>query len=169
MSNEQLSWFLLSSKPREEQRGLTNLQNQGIEAFYPTRQVEKVRKGIRSIKSEVLFPNYLFVQLNPQLANFNAIRSTRGIAGFVRFGNEYARVADEIISNLKQLSAKTTATTVDQELPQPGNPVVIKKGIYRGLNAIYQASDGLERSVLLVKMLEQQASLTLQNSDFDLT
>jgi transcriptional antiterminator RfaH len=26
-----------------------------------------------------LFPNYLFIQLDKQVANFNAIRSTRGI------------------------------------------------------------------------------------------
>ena len=60
MTNTKFNWFLLYCKPREEERGLKHLQNQGIEAFYPTINVEKVRKGIRSTTSEALFPNYLF-------------------------------------------------------------------------------------------------------------
>jgi transcriptional antiterminator RfaH len=28
------NWFLLTSKPREEQRGFENLSNQGYEVFY---------------------------------------------------------------------------------------------------------------------------------------
>jgi hypothetical protein len=45
---------------------------------------------------------------------------------------------------------------------------MIDQGIYQGLEAIYQATDGLERSVLLIKMLEQQATLVLNNTEFAL-
>ena len=55
-----------------------------------------------------------------------------------------------------------------QKLPKPGDKVVVDQGIYQGLDAIYHSSDGLERSVLLIKMLEQQATLVLNNTDFTL-
>lgn len=168
MTKDECSWFLLYCKPREEARGQTNLQNQGIEAFYPTISVEKVRKGVRSVKDEALFPNYLFVKLNPATANFNAIRSTRGIASFVRFGLEHAQVSLAVIDSLKaginEMAAQLSATN----LPKPGDKVMIDQGIYQGLEAIYQATDGLERSVLLIKMLEQQATLVLNNTEFAL-
>jgi len=169
MTREKCSWFLLYCKPREEARGLTNLQNQGIEAFYPTIAVAKVRKGLRNVKNEALFPNYLFVKLNPETANFNAIRSTRGIASFVRFGLNHAQVPATVIDSLKAQLAAMPMQVSTPKLPQTGDKVVIQQGIYQGLEAIYQASDGLERSILLIKMLEQQAKLVVNNNEFELT
>lgn len=166
MTNTKFSWFLLYCKPREEERGLKNLQNQGIEAFYPTVNVEKVRKGTRSAAIEALFPNYLFVKLNPDTANFNAIRSTRGIASFVQFGLEHAQVSQAVIDSLK--ACVEDMPTQVNALPTPGDKVIIAQGIYQGLDAIYQSTDGLERSVLLIKMLEQQATLILKNNEFAL-
>ena len=166
--NNEFSWFLLYCKPREEQRGLNNLQNQGIEAFYPTIKVEKLRKGIRSTTEEALFPNYLFVKLNPETANFNAIRSTRGIASFVRFGLQHAQVSPSVIEQLKATVVEHSAGCDEHHLPKIGEPVTINQGIYQGLDAIYQSSDGLERSILLIKMLEQQATLVLKNTEFGL-
>lgn len=168
MTDNKFSWFLLYCKPREEERGLKNLQNQGIEAFYPTIGVEKVRKGLRSVSVEALFPNYLFIKLNPETANFNAIRSTRGIASFVRFGREYAQISQAVIDSLKASMADSPSQISTGNLPKTGDKVIIAQGIYQGLEAIYQSSDGLERSVLLIKMLEQQATLILKNNEFEL-
>jgi len=160
------SWYLLYCKANEETRAGQNLQNQGIEFFHPQQPVKKIRKGVRSIQLESLFPNYLFVKLDPLVANFNAIRSTRGVAQFVRFGLEYATVSNEIVDALR-IELEPKENNVDeQSLPKSGDIVVINQGIYQGLEAIYQTSDGLERSVLLIKMIEQQAKLSLDNKDF---
>lgn len=161
-----MSWFLLFCKAKEEQRALENLKNQGIEAFYPSRKVEKVRKGIRSIKNEALFPNYLFVKLDPKVANFNAIRSTRGVASFVKFGLSHAKVANSLIEKIQQFDDAQQLTVSDDSIIKPGEKVVVTQGIYQGLEAIYQNNVGLERSVLLIKLLEQEAKLELDNKDF---
>ena len=34
-------WYLAQCRPREEERALQNLSNQGIEAFYPYAEVKK--------------------------------------------------------------------------------------------------------------------------------
>jgi len=162
------SWYLLYCKSREEERAIQHLQNQGIESFYPTTSVKKIRKGINSVKLEPLFPNYLFVSLNPGTANFNAIRSTRGVASFIRFGNAYAVIAANVIDRLKVELAKTNKDIDDALTPKGGDVVVINDGVYQGLEAIFKASDGLERSVLLIKLLEQQAELTIDNKTFTL-
>ncbi|MDP2562078.1 transcription/translation regulatory transformer protein RfaH [Psychrobium sp. 1_MG-2023] len=168
MSQDKTKWFLLFCKPKEEERSLINLTNQGIESFYPTRKVEKVRKGKRSVLSEPLFPNYLFVKLNPETDNFNAIRSTRGVANFVRFGANYATVPTALVHQIKETVAGVTDIAVDDNIAQPGDAVVLNNGVYQGLEAVFKNKVGLERSILLIKMLEQQATLEVCNTEFSL-
>jgi len=163
------NWYLLYCKASEETRAGQHLQNQGIEFFHPQRAVKKIRKGIRSVQLESLFPNYLFVKLDPSTANFNAIRSTRGVSQFVRFGLEYATVCDEMVDSLR-LTLNPDKSAIDEQLlPKKGDVVTINQGIYQGLEAIYQTNDGLERAVLLIKMIEQQAKLSIDNKDFSLS
>jgi transcriptional antiterminator RfaH len=71
-------WFVLTSKPREEQRAYDNLTMQGYGVFLP-KMAQITKKRDKKIALKPLFPNYLFIQLDKQVANFNAIRSTRGI------------------------------------------------------------------------------------------
>jgi transcription antitermination factor NusG len=61
------SWFLVQTKPKQEIRALKNLQLQGLGAFCPLVQVEKLYAGRRRVSQEVLFPNYLFVQFDQTL------------------------------------------------------------------------------------------------------
>lgn len=160
------SWYLLYCKPREEERASRHLQNQGIKSFYPIKRVEKIRKGVKSVKHEPLFPNYLFVSLDPQTANFNAIRSTRGVASFVRFGNVYTQIDNGIIECMDSEFGLDNQDIDNTALPKAGDEVVIDQGIYQGLEAIFKVNDGLERSVLLIKLIEQQAELTIDNKNF---
>lgn len=167
MQHGNKSWYLLYCKAREEERAAQHLQNQGIESFYPVKAVKKIRKGIKNVKLEPLFPNYLFVSLDPNVANFNAVRSTRGVASFIRFGNHYTQVADSIISALR--TKLEACNVVDDNLsPKVGDKVIINEGAYQGIEAIFSSSDGMERSILLVKLLEQEASLTIDNKSFNL-
>ena len=159
-------WYLLYCKTREEDRAVQHLQNQGIHSFYPTKAVEKIRKGVKSVKLEPLFPNYLFVNLNPETANFNAIRSTRGVASFIRFGSAYAIIPNYIVELLEQNMIQLNTEVDSEQLPKEGDVVIINEGIYKGLEAIFSTSDGLERSVLLIKLIEQQALLTIENNKF---
>jgi transcriptional antiterminator RfaH len=162
------SWYLLYCKSREEERAVQHLQNQGIESFYATKAVKKIRKGIKSVKLEPLFPNYLFVSLDPSTANFNAIRSTRGISSFIRFGKTHAVIADNLINRLRAKLEVINTDIDEQYIPKKGDVVEINDGIYQGLTAIFKISDGLERSVLLIKLIEQQAELTIDNKAFTL-
>ncbi len=69
---------------------------------------------VKTIVLQPLFPNYLFIQLDKQVANFNAIRSTRGVGSFVRFGLNQATINNSIIDDIKssivgEKKAKTLA------------------------------------------------------------
>lgn len=148
-------WFLLYCKPHEEQRCLLNLQNQGVEAFYPKTLVTRKRKGTVGGQSELLFPNYLFAKLDPESANFNAIRSTRGVSDFVRFGRQYARVSQYVIECLKSISTDKSEFLSDPGLPEHSGELLIERDVNQLVGEICQTSRGMDRSMLLFKMLEQ--------------
>jgi transcriptional antiterminator RfaH len=57
-------WFVLTSKPREEQRAADNLTAQGYSVFLPKIVTIRKRQGIQSVSLEPLFLNYLFIKLD---------------------------------------------------------------------------------------------------------
>jgi transcriptional antiterminator RfaH len=162
-------WFVLTTKPREEQRAYDNLTTQGHEVFYPkiTKVVKK--KGLKALALQPLFPNYLFIQLDKQAANFNAIRSTRGVGSFVRFGLNQATIDNSIIDDIKKsIAGNKQGKALDELLDYcQGDTVELTQGSLKSLKAIYQAKDGLERSILMVKMLGQESQVIVKNQDFE--
>jgi transcriptional antiterminator RfaH len=104
------------------------------------------------------------------VANFNAIRSTRGVGSFVRFGLNHAVIGNGIIEDIKKSIAgeKQGKSLVELLAYCQGDTVKLTQGSsLKGLEAIYQAKDGLERSVLMVKMLGQQSQVVVKNQDFE--
>jgi transcription elongation factor/antiterminator RfaH len=100
----QVKWYLLTTKPRSEQRASDNLEAQGYEAFFPQFKNTRLLSGKRVQKVEALFPGYLFVkvELTSAQTNFNALRSTRGVGNFVCFGSDPSVVSEQLIAQLKQ-------------------------------------------------------------------
>ena len=144
-------WYLVQCKPRQCFRALEHLQNQAFEAFLPTQSREVLRRGKRETVSEPLFPHYLFVRLSHVADNWAPLRSTRGVAKVVRFGDLPLQVPDDIVLALKQ-----PAPMKSQALFSAGDKVEITEGALTGLDAIFAASDGDERVVLLIKLLHQE-------------
>lgn len=155
-------WYLLYCKPKQEQRALDNLKMQGIESYFPTFSHSKLVRGKRATSEKPLFPNYLFVHLDSQTGPFNKVKNTRGVSSFVMCGANYQVVPDAIVANTRAMSA---GVVVD-ELPKTGEQVQIEIGSYQGLSAIYLEPDGDKRSVLLLKLLNQDVKMVLNNSEF---
>ena len=58
-------WFLIYTKPRQEERAKENLENQGFETFLPMIAFEKIKQPkLYSLKP--MFPRYLFTQYNAE-------------------------------------------------------------------------------------------------------
>lgn len=148
------NWYLVQCKPRECFRALENLQNQAFESFLPTLSREVLRRGKRETVLEPLFPHYLFVRLSDVADNWAPLRSTRGVARVVRFGDTPLSVSDEIVSALQ-----SPAPAQPQALFEAGDKVHITEGALAGLEAIFAATDGDERVVLLIKLLHQQQTV----------
>ena len=74
-----MQWFVVHTKPRQEQRALENLQRQGFAAWLPMLSVEKFRRGRLEKVVEPMFSRYLFIRLDTEQTNWSPIRSRSGL------------------------------------------------------------------------------------------
>lgn len=162
-------WYLIYCKRGEQVRAKQHLENQGVECFYPTVEVEKILRGKRQKVEEPLFPCYVFARFDyEQGPNFTSVRSTRGVVDFVRFGAKPKEVQGDLIFELKQLDKYCSDNAMLSSQPKRGDHIRVKSGQFAGIDAIFQEQDGEKRSIMLVKMITQSVPVSIDNSDLDL-
>lgn len=159
-----MNWYLIHTKPRLEQCALENLQNQGYACFLPQIRVEKLRRGKLVEVDEPLFPRYFFIQLDTgnQAQSWHPIRSTKGVSRLVSFGQEPAKVSDELVALIR---TQCNSTDVQQRHFTPGETVQITDGAFAGLDAIYQMSDGEQRVMVLLNIMSKPVKLSLEPTE----
>lgn len=156
------AWYLLHCKARQEARARVNVENQGYTTSLPQVKLQKLLRGKRTSCIEPLFPNYLFVKLDQSTANFNALRSTRGVNGFVRFAGVPAKVPSAVMQQILAIEEKQLhEPSVKQSFPA-GTKVEITEGPFAGLQAVYEISKGEERCMVLLDMLGKQQRIEIE-------
>jgi transcriptional antiterminator RfaH len=159
-------WYLAHCRPREEDRALHNLNNQDIDAFYPFVEVQKLRRGRKVLRTEALFPGYLFIRVDLEVTSSTTISSTRGIRNLVRFGSHPCEVPAELVYELMCHCDSDELREKLSDLPKCGDRVRISEGPFAGLEAIYQEADGDTRAILLLTLLQKETTASLANTDF---
>ena len=158
-----MSWYVIHSKPRQEQRALDNLVRQGFECYLPTVAVERLRRGQVSRVVEALFPRYLFIRLGDALDSgkgWGSIRSTQGVSRLVTFGGEAAKAPDHLIETLQAVEDERNGET--RRLFTTGEAVQIKSGPFAGLEGVYQMADGEARAFILIELISKQVKLPVK-------
>jgi transcriptional antiterminator RfaH len=155
-------WYLVKTKARQEQRAVDNLAMQLIEAYCPEISEIKLKCGKKTISREPLFPGYLFVRFDPHFLSVTTIQSTRGVGNIVRFGDYLAVVPDTIIEEIR-LRCNQLPQQFQSNIPMPGDKVVITEGGLKGLEAVYQIEDGLQRAFILIDLLGKQQKVSIEN------
>lgn len=156
-----MAWYAIQHKPAQAYRAIANLENQGIECFYPEIEVETIRGGKRQMRTQPLFHGYMFIQLELTDPLWHKLRSTRGVVRVVSFGNRPIPIADEIIEQIR-----TGMETAEEAGGiKAGDRLEILKGPFRGLNATFQEYDGETRALILIDFLQKQhrVSMELEN------
>ena len=148
------NWYLIKTKPRQEKIAMQNLENQGYEAFCP----------ITKIKNQlvILFPGYLFVQLNDKTQNWSPINSTKGVSYFVKFGLNFAKVPTSVVKFIKTNQHLTTEKLINLNKFKPGDKVQISDGSFKNYMAIFKCYKSDERVILLMDLLGNEQSLSFK-------
>ena len=150
-------WYLIQTKPQQEDIASQNLSNQDFDVFHP--------KAIIKNKTVSLFPRYLFIQLDDKNQNWTPIRSTRGVANFVRFGLSFAIVPNNIIKLIKINQQQTIEKLINIYSHQKGDSIEIKSGVFKGQKAVFQNYNSQDRVTILLKLIGQQQELELSEKE----
>ena len=146
-----LYWYLVKTKPREEEKVLHFMRLANYTYLFPT--FWKTMLFGRKRERKPLFPGYVFVHVNLKDAYHN-IRYTRGVSGFVRFGGSPLPVPEGIIESIKSRIRDDGTVRMISKLPKKGETVTITDGPLAGFEGVFVESlnDG-ERIALLIRGL----------------
>ncbi|RUO37312.1 transcription/translation regulatory transformer protein RfaH [Aliidiomarina shirensis] len=162
------SWYLLHCKAQEVTRAEWHLANQGFDTFCPRWKIQKRLRGKKQAVLEPLFPNYLFIHIDLAHDNYTALRSTRGVSGFVRFGGYPAKVPASVVALLKertQCYEDAQGVSNCESLYKTGTKVEITTGPFSGLQAVYDIADSETRCFVLIDMLGKQQRISVDEMD----
>ncbi|MGF1683303.1 transcription/translation regulatory transformer protein RfaH [Photobacterium minamisatsumaniensis] len=158
-------WYLLYCKRSEQERAVINLDRQGVECYYPQVTVQKIVRGKRVETYEPLFPSYMFVYFDPEDISYTTVRSTRGVADFIRQGAKPQTVLPDLIYGLMVNEDSEEHQAKLSSLPRPGESLKLSQGQFKGIDAIYQEPDGEKRSFMLINLLGKRVKVSVQNED----
>ncbi len=166
-NNLDRTWYLIYTKPRQEQVAQENLLRQGYEIYLPLIRQRKRRSGKYQVIVKPMFPRYLFIRLNTETDNWGPIRSTRGVSGLVRFGMQPAQIPNRLMNSLRDRDDDSGIQ--DLQVPEyaSGNKVRIIEGPMAGCEGIFMAKTGQERVVILLEIAGQTARLNLEAVDLE--
>ena len=155
------SWWVVQTKVQAEEQAIRQLSNQGFVTFCPMYQKESIRARQIKIKTIPLFPSYIFIEVDQHAKKIiHTIRSTYGVKVLLKIGEVPILMPDHVIKNIKLLEMQQVGKT--ESYFKAGEVVKIKDGLYKGLEAVYQMDDGLERVVVLLNILNKETSLHLE-------
>ena len=156
-----VNWYVIHTKPRQEQRALTNLQQQGYLCYLPMITLEKLGRGRLNLVEEPLFPRYLFICLDNSRhgQNWAPIRSTIGVSGLVTFGSTPAKIDAGLIALLQTQQAELDASP--ERLFHKGEVLIVAEGPFAGLEAIYQMPSGDNRAMILIELMGKVAHMQI--------
>lgn len=156
-----MQWYVIHTKPRQEQRALLNLERQNYECYLPMLAVEKLQQGKLTIVSEPLFPRYLFIRLdtNQSSQSWSPVRSTKGVSRLVTFGNEPAKIDEQLVETIRAHS--NAISQQPQKFFTPGERLLITDGPFEGIEAIFHMNKGENRAMVLIELLSKPTLLQL--------
>lgn len=165
-------WYVVLTKPKQEERAEEHLTAQGGEVFLPRIQLEKIRKGKRTQVIEPLFPGYLFVNVQGCEHLVGSIRSTRGVRQLLRFAVEPVEIRQEIIEDLKKRCGELVGNSSNEksesqqafkhQVFKEGQGIEITSGPFKDYQGIFKQFDGEHRAIILLNLLNQQQALLVE-------
>jgi len=160
--NGALSWYVVQSKPREEERALHFLQEKGFHAYLPRMEVVKMR-GFKNTKTQKpLFPGYLFCRFNIG-ANLAHVRWTQGVKKILPENVNPISVENEVVEAIRSL--EHTDGIIRKQPLKKNDRIRIARGPMKDVIGIFEywASDR-KRVRVLLNFITYHASVNLHYS-----
>lgn len=156
-----LPWYVVHTKVRQEQTACENLARQGFAVYLPRLKVLKRCRGRQQARLEPLFPRYIFLQPGSAAHSIAPVRSTLGVAGIVRFGQEPAAMRPETLKIIRDFEVRQNEAPDEDISPfQPGERVRVVAGPLTGLEGLI-SNISQQRVIVLMHLLGNDTRVSL--------
>ncbi|MEK9568344.1 MAG: transcription termination/antitermination NusG family protein [Paracoccaceae bacterium] len=152
-------WLVATYKINELRRVESNLLNQKFDYFLPKITIQKTNSNP---KIEVLFPGYIFVNIN--FKNYSALKYTFGIRKIITFGSNISCISDEEIEAMRIVEEKSKKDPVTSEI-KIGQDVMIRSGSLAGSIVKVCSLNSKERVGVLLSFLGSMRRVTIPEKD----
>jgi len=150
-NNTKKKWYALYTKPRWEKKIFLKLVEKGIEAWCPTRIIEKKWTDRKKKIEEPLFRSYIFVRIDMASDERMQVLQTVGILNFVFYLSKPAIIKDEEVALIKRYLSEETAQIALQstESFQKDHRIRVVKGVFMDKEGKVIKANGKRVYVLL--------------------
>lgn len=165
-----LAWYIARAATCQEDRAEANLIEAGFAVYVPRIAYWKRLSRIRKRAERPLFGGYLFVGVGAGQAVGQAI-DIEGVHNFIRIGGVPRQVAFAPIAALaeQEVAGEFDHTRRDKRKdPEPGTPVNLIGGRFRGWPAKFHERREDERVEVLMTMLGKESPLVVDPEDVEL-
>ena len=151
-------WYLIQFKPNSHRLAERNLLRQGFETFLPMQKV--TRRKASSFVSDLkpLFPGYMFVSVNSELAPWRTIHSTIGVSRLVSFEGKPKPLPLHLISGL-MLRCDESGTLLPPKSLNEGDSVEMLTGPFANFIATVDTIDPEQRIWVLMDFMGQKTRM----------
>ena len=161
---DSLCWYVVHTRPKQEDRTSTNLRTWGIETLNPKLRVNKFNEFTGRLTQIVkpLFPGYIFSRFRYNEL-YHRVRYTRGVHGLVCVDNQPVPVDDEIIEVVRSQMGGDGFVKIDKL--NPGDKVIINNGRFQNFYGVFERSlPDSDRVMILLNTVSFQAHVVLERA-----
>ena len=103
MMTDMEDFFVVHTKPNQENKAKKNLEFQGFKTWLPIYKKAVVRKNRLFLREEPFFPGYIFVFFDISKDNWSRIFSTLGVKYLITFDGKPKAVEKKTMVGLKKI------------------------------------------------------------------
>jgi len=161
--NGALRWYVVQSKPREEERALHFLKEKGFHTYLPRMEVVNIR-GFKNAKTKKpLFPGYLFCRFNKNDESLAHVRWTQGVKKMLPESVDPMPVDDEIVAAIHELEQKDGV--IRKKPLQKNDRIRVARGPMQDVLGVFDHwSSDQGRVKVLLNFINYQAAVELHHS-----
>ncbi len=151
-------WYLIQFKPNSHFLAQRNLNRQGYLTFLPMNK-STMRKASRFVNNHrPLFPGYMFIKVNPDLAPWRSINSTIGVSRIVSFQGKPKTVPLQLISEL-MFRCDEEGIILPPKILSKGDSVELLTGPFTNFVATIETIDPEQRIWVLMDFMGQSTRI----------
>jgi transcription elongation factor/antiterminator RfaH len=129
-------WYVVHTKPGNEDRVKTNLLNQEIESFLPLLKVQHYSGGKLVQRIGPLFPNYLFARLDLG-THYYKVKWTRGVNKILGSKTGPISISERVVETIKERAGEDNLIELEDDL-KDGDSIQVTSGPLKDLMGIFK-------------------------------